>query len=306
MKKRRQHHVWRHYLEPWTTKGQIWCLQSGEKIFRTNALNVAVESNFYKLNRLNEDDFAFIDYIIQQSPPQSAETLRGFVQIFSIWYTIKDLLAPNSQRNKIALQYVEEQIVNFEENYHSAIEETAISILHSLRNGNVDSFHDDDKMMTFCYFLALQWLRTRAIKLRLIDTYMIQSNIDISRSWNIISHIFAANLGCSLFISRRQNSFRLIANRTELAFLTGDQPVINLRQAQNIGEAPKYLALYYPISKRYAFFIDDAESPLGLGEVLTSQEDVRVINDRMVAASHFQIFGDTRESLTSYLPSRKH
>lgn len=304
MKKRRQHHVWKHYLEPWTNNRQIWCLQDRTKIFKTNALNVVVESDFYKLNRLNADDFSIIDSLIRQSPSQSAEALRGLVRNFDVWHEIKDLLMPSDPRNKAVLQHVEEQVINAEEDYHSAIETAAAPIMHELRSGNTESLRDDEKMMTFCHFLALQWLRTRAIKRQFLDDFRQRTGFDASRSWNIVSHIYAANVGCSLFVLRKQNTPHLITNKTELPLLTGDQPIINLKQAQNIGEAPKHLALYYPLSPSYALFVDDAEAPLELGRAFTSREEVATINDRMVATSHFQAFGATRECLVPYLLPR--
>lgn len=49
-KTRRQHYVWRKYLEPWTTKGKIWCRRES-KIFSADLMNVAQERDFYTPER---------------------------------------------------------------------------------------------------------------------------------------------------------------------------------------------------------------------------------------------------------------
>jgi Protein of unknown function (DUF4238) len=49
VKKKRHHYVWQHYLKLWARKDdQIFCLRKG-KIFPSHTKNVAMESDFYKL-----------------------------------------------------------------------------------------------------------------------------------------------------------------------------------------------------------------------------------------------------------------
>jgi hypothetical protein len=68
-RKRRQHHVWQHYLKSWTTDGRIWCLRDGN-IFQTNTTKVAVERDFYKIPELTPEDIALIKMARYQ--PRSA------------------------------------------------------------------------------------------------------------------------------------------------------------------------------------------------------------------------------------------
>src|SRR5258708_3813744 len=63
MKKRRQHHVWQRYLKSWAVDDQIYWLKDGA-IFATNTTNVAVERDFYKLQKLTPADFALIENLI--------------------------------------------------------------------------------------------------------------------------------------------------------------------------------------------------------------------------------------------------
>ena len=65
MTTRRQHYVWRKYLEPWTTpKGksrQIWFLRrESEAPILTDVTNVAVERDFYRLSDLEIGDTEYV------------------------------------------------------------------------------------------------------------------------------------------------------------------------------------------------------------------------------------------------------
>lgn len=66
--KRRQHHVWRHYLGAWTDAGRLFCLQEG-RIFRTGPRAVAVERYFYWLPPLIAQDYRLIELILLRGGP---------------------------------------------------------------------------------------------------------------------------------------------------------------------------------------------------------------------------------------------
>ena len=57
--KRRHHHVWQYYLRPWTTDGQLFCLME-DRIFPTGTTAIAVETDFYKIEKITATDIALI------------------------------------------------------------------------------------------------------------------------------------------------------------------------------------------------------------------------------------------------------
>jgi hypothetical protein len=61
-KKHRQHHVWQHYLEPWSV---VWVCREGHHIFNTETTVVAVERDFQKLHRLSDDDIALLRVLLE-------------------------------------------------------------------------------------------------------------------------------------------------------------------------------------------------------------------------------------------------
>ena len=58
---RKQHYVWRYYLEAWRHEnGLVHCLREG-KIFATNPVNIMAERDFYRLSELTKPDVMFFE-----------------------------------------------------------------------------------------------------------------------------------------------------------------------------------------------------------------------------------------------------
>lgn len=49
MIKKRQHYVYQKYLEPWTNKGQVWCLFNRTNANPVNTINIGQEKYFYQI-----------------------------------------------------------------------------------------------------------------------------------------------------------------------------------------------------------------------------------------------------------------
>jgi hypothetical protein len=62
----------------------------------------------------------------------------------------------------------------------------------------------------------------------LIEVLRRKSNLDVSRIADIMCHMSASNVGMSLFCEREKRQLVVVENTTSLAFITGDQPIVNL------------------------------------------------------------------------------
>ena len=81
--------------------------------------------------------------------------------------------------------------------------------------------------------------------------------VDVSRIWDILALIFGFNIGCGLFLERKKRRLIAVRNDTDVPFITGDQPVMNLH---GTGEMPpEILSLYYPISPRLAVYLGEPD-----------------------------------------------
>jgi hypothetical protein len=87
MKKRKQHYIWRYYLNAWATDEQIFCLREN-KIFKTNLMNIGNIRDFYRLKELSNQDIKFtyikslgseFNFVMQKSPVRDCRVCQNFV-----------------------------------------------------------------------------------------------------------------------------------------------------------------------------------------------------------------------------------
>lgn len=300
MDQRRHHHVWQHYTAAWAVDERVWYLQDRNKFLHSNTVNLGVKNYFYRLKRLTAPDRKLINGLILSSPPDARCIHLNFIKMFDGWHELRDTLKGLEGDTSEAQQLVQQQIANAEEDYHAKIEGDAIPVLERLRAGDASVLSDNGVVAGFAHFLAVQNMRTSGAR-----TYMLTPTpdtppgFDPTCAWAIASHIAAVNIGSTIFSLRRVNPLRLITNATDVPFITSNQPVTNLQVTAD-RLPPEHLSLYYPVSPRHAVFIDDAQNPFGIEEVMTSAGRVHELNRAMVDASHSQVYAQTRACLEPY------
>lgn len=300
---RRQHHVWRRYIEGWASEDKVWCLMLiNRKVVHTNPINLGVEGDFYKLGRLNEADRAFVKEIIAHSPVQGRKVLNNFLRMFDgEWLEgLRSLLPPDSQNALELNALVDEYMLTAEEQYHGGLENDFVQILNHLKEGDASVVADDNRIADICRFVALQWFRTKTLRTAILKQSRPPPGVSMRRVWPVLSHIFATNVGGSLFLARHINPLRLVENASGVPFITGDQPVVNLQSMPKEQISPEHFSLYWPLSSTRALFIDDHTKPLGLPDLLTSAEEVKRLNWHMAASADMQVYASSRECLIHY------
>jgi hypothetical protein len=295
-RKRRQHHVWQRYLKSWATGEQICCLRDG-KVFRPNTLKVAVERDFYKIPALNAEDVALIKWLVI-NPSQHPLTQKNH-ENFLTMLTAPSRLAEQFRKFTKDPEELDDLLdiirTNVLEDYHAGIENSFSPLLDDILKTDLSFYADGQRCITFTHFICTQHMRTKNIKEKSIERVGLNGGPDISRIWDIMSHMFAVNIGMCLYLERSKRTLALVQNRTEVSFVTGDQPVINLH-----GDGvtpPNSLSFYYPVSPRLALlWLEVDEAPVFTTEGLTSTQ-VAGLNKRMLEASHSQVFARTEAEL---------
>lgn len=297
MKKRRHHHVWRSYLQAWAIDETIFCRQKGT-VFSANTRDVAVERDFYKLHELTKNEEAFIRTVIANSPKSLADIHENFITMFTLACRVKDKLQVELAENPELSEYLEQQILNTEEDYHEKLETNVMPMMDALRRRDVSFYKDTELCGQFLHFLSLQYFRTKSLKENIAGIY-ISNDLNYSKCWNILRHIFAVNVSRGLFLERNTRPFILIENRTCLPFITGDQPVVNLYQSHLSDKEPTMLAFYYPITPWLAIILDEAKESSVYGDKTISVEQVSQLNLKIFEASFLQVYGNSKEILTT-------
>jgi uncharacterized protein DUF4238 len=294
-RKRRQHHVWQHYLKSWATDNQIWCLRDGNT-FCTNTINVAVDRDFYKLAALNPDDLVLIKWLVIDPVNSVGKKYhQEFLAALTAPARFVEQYKASSTNPEELDEFLDIQRTNVLEDYHAGIENSFQPLLDDILNGDLTFYSDEKRCITFLHFICSQLMRTKRIKERAIEGTKKNGGKDISRIWDVISHMFAVNIGMSLYLERTRRTLALVHNHTDIPFVTGDQPVLNLH-AQGT-TPPETASLYYPVSPRLALLLTEVnETPTFTSDGLTSTQ-ATALNMRMLEACHSQVFAETASEL---------
>ncbi len=286
-KKRRQHHVWQKYLEPWSKDGAIYFLANGQ-IKKTGTRVIAVEKDFYALEKLNQQDMALVKRLVVDTQNRSSQRAHDkfLSRLFSpLWF---------EGNNAVVDKLIDVYRTNVLEDHHAAIEASFIPLLEKALSGDVGFYADDKGCAIFLNFICSQYMRTKGLKEKIISQSHVVTGLDLSRIWVIWSLMFATNMGSSIYVERKRRRLFLLHNNTKIPFITGDQPVINFDATAPT--APEKVSFYYPISPGLALFLSEVDETPPFSSDL-SVERVKDFNIKIIEHSHSQVFGHSEAAL---------
>jgi hypothetical protein len=262
--KKSQHYVWKHYLNPWTTNGKINCLRDG-KLFQTSPDNIAQQTYFYKSNTLNIKDIEFAKMFIEMLHPTAKESLSNLLRLYNITTNADDYLM------KCGI-----------EDFHGVVEKSFIPVLEKLYKVDLSFLENIKEKSAFSFFIGCQYSRTNNMRNRFINSKMIvPENVSIENFGKVLS-LFIANL-------------QFLNNRTDEYFITGDQPIFNLKGTGSMEIAPTEFELFYPISPTQAIILSENNfQPL---LEIEDVEKIKQFNLNICKNSKEQIYGKNEGDL---------
>jgi uncharacterized protein DUF4238 len=294
-KKRKQHYVWEHYLLAWATRGQVWC-RRGQKRFCTDTDNLAQQRDFYRLHEMTAVDLAFVNALItERLDPEAQELARGWIRPFTELFEIQRVY--EQQGKKVSEFEAQRDIAinNVEEDIYCRIEGEAVPILDDLRAGHARFIADAKRLVHFMWFIAAQYMRTPKIQTNAIDALSEAPGVNVQAIWGLMRTMLSTCLGFGLYRRRSTMRMTFLNATTGSEFITGDQPIINLRAAKE-GESTE-LELYYPLAPTRALTIAfDATNTDVEHRRLTSAEMTN-FNNRIEAESHEQVYAASESAL---------
>ena len=289
MKKRRQHHVWQRYLQSWTVDDKLFCLRDG-RIFVAGTHDVAVDRDFYKLQVLTDEDIKLIKWLVVDAATHELSKRHHTDLLTSFAAPLRFVEKNRSAFKNVESidEYIDEYQTNAMEDYYGRMEQSFLPTLEDVLRGNLSFYEDGNRCIGFLHFIITQHMRTKRTREKTIEILRSKSNIDFSRCWNITVHMFSFNIGLSLFRERKRRSLILLENKTDLPFITGDQPIVNLLAAGTT--PPEALSVYYPVSPTLALVLGEVDQPPAFVSENLTVADVQYLNDRIYAAHHSQVF----------------
>lgn len=278
---RNQHYVWRYYLRPWceckNANKEIYFIWWNNKITRrfTNVFDILREIDFYQFNSLNNiEQFLLVNLFAKSNQKEVISANKDIIFLSGFISSIESIIgSDNTEFKKTQIKYGEE--------YQTKIEKLGFYGIDQLVKGDLSWISNQEKRTEFMLFICIQYFRTKAMKLNVLNKMNTESNMiiqkynevydnsgDCSINWgNIYNYglICLANNLCYNLLAKKM-CFKLLKSKN-YRFIVSDQPVYN------IGDYSKNeLILFCPISPNNAL----------LGSCDLSEDTVEFISDEEV------------------------
>lgn len=241
---------------------------------------------------------------------------------------IAKLISEFDETMKLLEEKVDEATNDIEEDFLSSIESETSRWMRAFKKRNFSEIEKKDKRELFLH-IAIHYFRTKATRDRFQKKLNAQfsnkafieefcklqpsinlANVHVENITHPIFWGFQAALSTSLFT--RKACITFLENKTNMPFITSDQPIINLKadyaksNHENLQPCEvKELLLYYPLSPRIAITIDANTSSEKIETVNLQTQDVEEYNDKMVKASHEIIFANEKGILEKINEGKK-
>lgn len=300
-KKTKHHYVWAYYLREWSVDDKnIHYITKNGKIAFDSIRGLGLEKDFYKMGLLREEDREIITLITKDCNEVLKKLHWNFAEMVFKSQQIFMELSPTAQE-KFGIDLNDIMMSNLFENYLSEQESYAIGMLNRLKTGDTLILSEDTGYYELCHFLGHQLARTNKMKKLIIlalratngPRHLIDKLDDFyGRNWWFMCSFLATNLSYDMSLNKNREVF-IIENKSNIEFITSDQPIININPQGHKAESVDY---YYPLSPRRALLIitsgNSYFNPLSINE-----NDVKMLNTQMSLNSCETIFGTRKEEL---------
>jgi len=284
---KRQHYVWRQYLRSWSSKDRICTLLKEKNEVRTTGLmGVAQERYFYRLQELSISEFELLEGLISKSHHSVQGLLNDFLIPYRAFTDISKKIKGSKPNEKIESELREIEI-NTLEKIHEKFETDGAKLISCRSQEDLKQIlSNPDDRNSALIFLCVQYYRTNKVKNDVINSFKDDGKMDISKIWNIVTLIMSFNTARNIAIDEKLR-FRYFENQTNIPFVTGDQPVLNIKQNEKdeYGNV-KDLEFFYPLSPLNAISVHFENSQTEqIEKILISQPMVEYFNDFVIENS---------------------
>lgn len=305
-RKKSQHFVWRRYLQNWVYNGSLIYRLNNNEIKDRRPLKCACQKYFYKLDEITQRDLdLLVEVYIRDMGMLAQEHAKKIIAVFSELIINRDKLLNIDPNNKDISHDLETLYINIEEDYHSRIENDSIKFLDSLGDEDIAFFADRKSNAEFYLFLTTQYFRTKNLQEDYVGRAAIFAGLgeSLKRSWSVLRFIFAHIMAMDLNNRIDMTSLLLLQNKSDVPFITGDQPVINTKATYHSGtnDLPQELELYYPISPTVAILINPKWNWYYAGKRQVTKAEATTYNNLIADASHQELFAQDKSHLVPYL-----
>ena len=256
------------------------------------------ERDFYRLSELTKLDVMFFEAWLARHNREMRSIHRSLLIALGRIANGNALVQNSKTASEDEKSYVRSLAIEMEEKLQWEIEERALPLVDELRRKRTGFLDEDQNAMTFFQFIAHQYFRTKSIREAMANALCLEdTGQDFSRIGKILCYCAAENVGGSLYVDRRNTDVVFLENSTEVGFMTGDQPIVNL-MATDDESPPDDLVLYYPISPNLAVLIAPKQFRFRSREVC--RQIVQQLNEFIAWKSRHFLVGYSRRDLQTF------
>ena len=303
MPTRRQHYVWRHYLEAWQAQDALFTCLIGDKPTRTGPTNVMVQRDFYRVGAITSEDVATLRALLlrDETSPALRDLHRNLINQFHLLATLDGIAQTDPSLPSEHKTIARDAVIEAEERIHGRIEQHAMPILGALRDEDATVIHDNATSVDFFNFISHQYCRTKTFRDTIASGLRALVPDDTAeRICHVYCHCIATNVGATLYRDRADFELLFLRSPTPLGLITGDQPVVNLL-ATHDGSEPSELALYYPLTPSLAMILSPKSLDLRVSVGTVTGSSVRELNDLIVWKSNRFLVAHSDTLLRPYI-----
>ena len=302
MTTRRQHYVWRHYLEMWKGPDNLVSCLRNKKLFQTSSLNVMVERDFYKLQPLSRSELTIVHHLLVA--PSTSTYVRQLHDTHIAQFTNIAIINDKLQRHPTASaqdkDLMRDLVLEAEERLHSGVEKEALPVLNALRSRDSNILEVEETAFAFINFVSQQYFRTKKMRELIYEGCREFVPTDSARRMrNLLCYCYAVNVGSSLYVDRKELEITYLDCLSNLEFITGDQPLVNLFGTRD-NTPTEELVLYYPLSPKLAMVLAPKEMDLGASLSLLGESEVWELNDLIAWEAREILVAKTSNMLARY------
>jgi len=307
--KRRHHHVWANYLTRWGNgTNNVYYTTSKKNIAHDSVRRIVVDDYFYKATFLESIHIKVIKFAYQHCSDEHKKINDLCLDRFLKIQEEETKYRNSGIKNPLIEKYLHAKRCNTLENLHTAHENSTLPILSALADEKLEILQDVNNMAAFMAFFGQQFCRTKTVRDKAIQNFSRQDakHCEIAKAmehaWWLISYILGINLSVNLFRNQHNSTHALLINKTEMPFITSDQPIINVHECvkDTNTTAPENADFYYPISPRVAYMVCDSKR-FQSGKNDVDSNTVEELNTKIAAQSLVHIIGDSKNAIQPFI-----
>lgn len=334
--KHNQHYVFQAYLKAWQNdNGQVCCLRNREKLFHVDTKNINLQRDFYSVKPIGLYEKEFYDLFYSKITKENKKILDLYIYeliyVHNMANSTGKLVDSVKSNQKLSEIIGESSIQNLErlgkkckndfiEDYMCDIETDLITYIKHLINNDktfyyniYDKIDESNKKYGFLYNLTMQYFRTKKMRNKIKATFDDIKKEALSNSKSkfrdIILHadidalfpifMIANSALTALAMYKKGMDLKILTNTANHGFITGDQPVVNLKADYKNTDAPAELEFYYPISPKKAIIIGEELSMYP--EEIRDINLIQSFNNKIAEASEENLISKDKRELQSYI-----